>query len=88
MPRFNPYSLQLQISRMFNEGQSFFAQTKVEDWLRQRQHNPADYEIRFHKQPAPPNSGLVYQIRIELRRKDGQPVDPWLEQELNQQIEN
>jgi hypothetical protein len=33
MPRFSPYDLNLQINRMFEQGQSFFATMKVEDWL-------------------------------------------------------
>lgn len=86
MPRFNPYNLQLQVTRMFNEGQSMFASLKVQEWLRQRQQNPLDYEIIFHQHPADPGSGLVMQVKIELRRRDGQPVDPWLLQELNQQV--
>jgi lipopolysaccharide export LptBFGC system permease protein LptF len=83
MPRFTPYSLQLQISRMFQENQSFFAITKVQDWLRQKQQDPNDYEILFHQRPAPPDSGLVMVIEIELKRRDGQPVDEWLQNEVN-----
>jgi hypothetical protein len=86
MPRFSPYNLQLQVTRMFNEGQSMFATLKVQEWLQQRQHNPQDYEILFHQQPAAPGSGKVIQVQIELRRRDGQTVDPWLLQELNQQV--
>ncbi len=85
MARFTPYNLQLQVTRMFNEGQSLFASTKVQDWLQQRHENPQDYEIVFHRQPATPGSGLVYQVQIELKRKDGQPVDPWLLEALNSQ---
>jgi hypothetical protein len=83
MPRFDPYTLQMQIARMFEQGQSFFATTKVQDWLRERQENPDDYEILFHERPAPPGSGLVKVVDIELRRRDGQPVDAWLQQEIN-----
>ena len=83
MARINPYTLQMQITRMFEQGQSFFCTTKVQDWLRQRQENPNDYEIIFHQKPAPPGSNLVMVIEIELRRQDGQPVDPWLQQEVN-----
>lgn len=83
MPRFNPYTLQMQITRMFEQDQSFFATTKVQDWLRERQHNPADYDILFHQKPAPPGSGQVMVVEIELRRRDGQPVDEWLQQEVN-----
>ncbi|MEB3336069.1 MAG: hypothetical protein VKJ46_01310 [Leptolyngbyaceae bacterium] len=83
MPRFNPYTLQMQITRMFEQGQSFFATLKVQDWLRERQEDPAAYEILFHQKPAPPGSGLVITVEIELRRRDGQPVDDWLQQEVN-----
>lgn len=83
MARFNPYTLQLQITRMFQQGQSFFAITKVQDWLRERNEDPNAYEIAFHEKPAPPGSGEVMVIEIELKRRDGQPVDPWLQQEVN-----
>lgn len=85
MARFSPYTLQMQITRMFIEGQSFFATTKVQDWLRERGEEPQRYEILFHKKPAPPGSQEVYAIDIELRRRDGQPVDPWLLDQLQQQ---
>ena len=83
MARFNPYTLQLQITRMFQQGQSLFAITKVQDWLRERHEDPNAYEIAFHEKPAPPGSGKVMVIEIELKRRDGQPVDPWLQQEVN-----
>lgn len=83
MPRFNPYTLQLQVTRMFQQGQSFFASTKVQDWLKERNEDPNAYDILFHEKPAPPGSGEVMVIDIELKRKDGQPVDPWLQQEVN-----
>ncbi len=83
MPRFNPFTLQMQITRMFAEGQSLFASIKVQDWLRQRNEDPAAYEILFHQKPAPPGSQEVMVVEIELKRKDGQPVDPWLAQEVN-----
>jgi hypothetical protein len=83
MGRMNPYTLQMQVTRMFEQGQSFFAVTKVQDWLRERQENPEEYEILFHERPAPPGSDLVKVIEIELRRHDGQPVDEWLQQEVN-----
>ena len=83
MSRINPYTLQMQITRMFEGGQSFFATTKVQDWLKERQHDPADYDIFFHKKPAPPGSKEVMVVEIELRRKDGQPVDPWLQEQMN-----
>ncbi len=85
MPRFNPYTIQMQITRLFQDGQSMFAHIKVQDWLKERKEDPNNYEILFHRQPAPPGSQEVYSIAIELRRKDGQPVDPWLQQEVNRQ---
>jgi hypothetical protein len=84
MARLNPYSLQMHISRMFEQGQSFFAITRVQDWLRERNQDPNDYDIMFHQRPAPPGSGLVMVVDIELQRRDGQPVDPWLQQEVNE----
>jgi hypothetical protein len=83
MGRLNPYTVRLQVTRMFQEGQSFFATIKVQDWLRERQQDPADYEILFHKKPAPPGSREVMTIEIELRRRDGQPVEAWLQEEVN-----
>jgi hypothetical protein len=83
MGRINPYTLQMQITRMFEQGQSFFATTKVHDWLKERNHDPLEYEIIFHKKPAPPGSKEVMVVEIELRRKDGQPVDPWLQEQAN-----
>ncbi len=84
MPRYNPYTLQMQLTRMFAEGQSFFAMHKVQDWLRERNQDPSEYEIIFHQKPAPPGSGETIAIDVELRRLDGQPVDPWLQDEVNQ----
>jgi hypothetical protein len=86
MPRLNLYSLSMQISRMFEQGQSLFCTIKVQDWLKQRNENPNDYDNIFHKNPAPPESGLINMIEIELRRKDGQPVDPWLQTEVNRYV--
>lgn len=83
MARLDPYTLQMQITRMFEQGQSFFATNKVQDWLRERHEDPAAYDIIFHEMPAPPGSGLVMVIDIELRRKDGQPVEAWLQEEVN-----
>jgi len=85
MGRLNPYSLQLQITRMFEQGQSFFTTTKVQEWLKEHNHNPEDYEIIFHQKPAPPGSQSVIVVEIEFRRKDGQPVDPWLQEQANLQ---
>ncbi len=84
MPRFNPYTLQMQITRMFEQGQSFFATTKVQEWLKERNEDPNAYNILFHQKPAPPGSGEVMVVEIELQRKDGQPVDPWLQEQVNQ----
>lgn len=78
MSRHNPYNLQLQISRMFQDGQGMFASIKVQDWLKERNENPADYEISFLKNPAPPGAREVQVVKIQLRRKDGEPVADWL----------
>ncbi len=83
MGRINPFSLQMEITTMFEQGQSFFATSQVQTWLREHQHDPNDYEIIFHERPAPPGSGKVRVIEIELKRHDGQPVDEWLQQEIN-----
>lgn len=83
MPRFNPYTLQMQITRMFQQGQSFFAPLKVQEWLKERGEDPSQYEILFHQKPAPPGSGEVMVTEIELKRKDGQPVEAWLQEEVN-----
>jgi hypothetical protein len=37
----------------------------------------------FHQRPAPPHSKEVMVIEIELQRRDGQPVDPWLQEQAN-----
>jgi len=84
MARFNPYAIQMQLTRMFEEGQSFFAVTKVQDWLREHNEDPQAYEIIFHKKPAPPGSEATFVIEVELRRRDGQPAAVWLQRELNQ----
>jgi hypothetical protein len=83
MGRLNPYSLQMEITRMFETGQSFFAISKVQDWLKQHKQNPMEFDILFHQKPAPPGSKEVIVVEIELRRKDGQAVDPWLQQQVN-----
>ncbi|MDY7016386.1 MAG: hypothetical protein SVX43_22870 [Cyanobacteriota bacterium] len=83
MARINPYTLQMQITRMFEQGQSFFCTMKVQDWLRERNEDPTAYEILFHERPAPPGSGLVKVVEIELKRRDGEAVDPWLQEEVN-----
>ena len=83
MARTNPYTLQMQVNRMFVEEQSFFALTKVQDWLKEHNQNPLEYDVIFHQKPAPPGSKEVIAIEIELKRKDGQPVDPWLQEQAN-----
>lgn len=83
MARLDPYTLQMQISRMFEQGQSFFCTFKVQDWLRERNQDPDEYDIVFHSHPAPPGSNLKTIVEIELRRRDSQPVDPWLQEEIN-----
>ncbi|MBW4640437.1 MAG: hypothetical protein KME05_19845 [Gloeocapsa sp. UFS-A4-WI-NPMV-4B04] len=83
MGRLNPYTLQMQITRMFEQGQSLFATMKVQDWLKERNQNPADYEVIFHQKPAPPGSKEVMVVEIQLRRRDGEPVDPWLQEQAN-----
>jgi|GEM_PF-214929 len=83
MPRLNIHSLSMQISRMFEQGQSFFCAIKVQDWLRERNENPDDYDISFQEKPAPPGSDLVIMQEIILRRKDGQPVEDWLQEDIN-----
>ncbi|MEA5508423.1 hypothetical protein VB715_01460 [Crocosphaera sp. UHCC 0190] len=83
MSRINPHTLQMQISQMFDQGQSFFCAIKVQDWLREQNEDPNAYEILFHPQPTPPNAKVKTLISIELRRRDGQEVDPWLQEEIN-----
>ena len=83
MSQHNPHSIQLQINRMFESGQSLFAKTKVDDWLKQRSEDPFDYEIIFNKTPAPVGSRAVMTVQVELQRKDGAPVDEWLLTQLN-----
>ena len=83
MARINIHSLSMQISRMFEQGQSFFVGIKVQDWLRERNENPDDYDVLFHEKPAPPGSGLIIMHEIELRRKDGKPVEAWLQEDIN-----
>ncbi|OLP16691.1 hypothetical protein BST81_19835 [Leptolyngbya sp. 'hensonii'] len=83
MARYKLYTIKMQISRLFDQGQSFFAVAKVQDWLRERGHNPDEYDILFHQVPAPPGSPYVMLVETELRRRDGQPVDSFLQEELN-----
>ena len=85
MPQVNPFTLRMQVTRMFEQGQSLFAGIKVQDWLKERNHNPKDYLIRFHQKMAPVGSNSSVIVEIELIRKDGQAVDDWLQQEINRQ---
>ena len=83
MARLDPFSLQMQITRMFEQEQSFFATTKVQDWLREHHEDPSAYRIAFVQKPAPPGSNQVMVVEIDLQRLDGQPVDAWLLAEIN-----
>ena len=83
MPQVNPFTIRMQVARMFEQGQSLFAELKVQDWLKERNHNPKDYVIHFHQKMAPVGSNSSVMLEIELIRKDGQPVDEWLLQEIN-----
>lgn len=73
----------MQITRLFENKQAFFATIKVQDWLKERQLDPNDYEILFHEKPAPPGSSQVIDIEIELKRKDGEPTEEWLNDDVN-----
>jgi hypothetical protein len=84
MARFSPYSLELQITRLFKDGQSFFATSKVEQWLMERGENPQNYKITFTKQTAPTGSELPFLIKTELQRRDGLAVEDWLIQQLQE----
>jgi hypothetical protein len=83
MPRYNPFTLQMQLTRMYRDGQSFFAKIKLQEWLKERNEDPANYEIILREQPAPPGAKEAMTIAVDLCRLDGQPVDPWLLQEIN-----
>ncbi len=82
MSRHTPYNIQLQVSRMFQDGQAMFASIKVQDWLKERSEDPADYSITFNKKPAPVGSRAVQTVEIVLKRKDGEPVADWLLSQL------
>jgi hypothetical protein len=84
MPR-QIVTLSMQLAQMYGQGQSFFTTLKVQDWLKMHNQNPEDYDIVLHEKPAPPGSQAVIAIEVELRRRDGQPVDPWLLAEANRQ---
>ncbi len=85
MPQVNPFTIRMQVARMFEQGQSLFAELKVQDWLKERNHNPKDYLIRFHQKMAPVGAKSPVIVEIELIRKDGQPVDEWIQQEIDRQ---
>jgi len=85
MAKINPFTIRMQVARMFEQGQSLFAEMKVQDWLKERNHNPKDYIIRFHQKMAPVGANSSMIVEIELVRKDGQPLDQWLQQEINRQ---
>ena len=85
MPQVNPFTIRMQINRMFEQGQSLFAEMKVRDWLKERNHNPQDYIIHFRETMAPVGSKSATAVEIELIRKDGQPIDEWLLQEIHRQ---
>jgi len=85
MAKINPFTIRMQVARMFAQGQSLFAEMKVQDWLKERNHNPKDYIIRFHQKMAPVGANSSMIVEIELVRKDGQPLDQWLQQEINRQ---
>jgi len=85
MPQVNPFTIRMQDARVFEQGQSLFAELKVQDWLKERNHNPKDYVIRFHQKMAPVGANSSVIVEIELTRKDGQPVDEWIQQEINRQ---
>jgi hypothetical protein len=84
MARFSPYSLQLQLTRLFRDGQSFFAVSKVEQWLMDKGEDPQKYLISFVQQPAPEGSEMPYLIEVQLKRRDGQPVDNWILEQLKE----
>jgi hypothetical protein len=80
MPQINPFNLRLQVDRLLEQGQPFFAEIKVKDWLKEREQNPNDYAILFHSRMTETGSRFT---EIELRRRDGQLVDAWLQAEVN-----
>jgi hypothetical protein len=82
MSRHTPYNIQLQVSRMFQDGQAMFASIKVQDWLKERSEDPANYNITFNKKPAPTGSREIQVVEIVLKRKDGEPVADWLLSQL------
>ncbi|MFM2430858.1 MAG: hypothetical protein RLZZ511_2071 [Cyanobacteriota bacterium] len=83
MPRHQSFNLPMQLARMYRDGQSFFAKIKVEEWLRARHEDPNDYDITLTAQPSAPGASDPIQVIVELRRRDGAPVEPWLLEALN-----
>ena len=83
MARLNPYSLRMELTRMVEQGQVFFTIPRVEDWLREHHLDPTEYDIGLVEEMAPPESGRVKLIRVDLKRRDGQPVDPGVLEEIN-----
>ncbi len=83
MARFNPHSLRMELTRMVEQGQVFFTLPRIETWLQERQLDPTEFDISLIEEMAPLESGRVKLIRVDLKRKDGQPVEPWLLEEIN-----
>mgnify|MGYP003495280532 CR=1 FL=1 len=83
MPQINPFTLRLQVNRLVEQGQPMFAEIKVQDWLKERGHDPKDYDIILIPKMPEPGSKAASLVGIELRRRDGQPVDEWLQAEAN-----
>jgi len=80
MPQTNPFNLRLQVDRLLEQGQPFFAEIKVKDWLKERDHNPSDYTILFQSKITETGTRTT---EIKLQRQDGEPVDEWLQAEVN-----
>ncbi len=55
---------------------------EIQAWLQQHNQDPAGYEINLHQKPAPSEPNRV-RVEIELRCRDGQPVDPGLQKAVN-----
>jgi len=58
---------------------------EIQDWLRQRHEDPAAYEMNLRQQLAASGSNRTV-FEIELRRRDGQPVNLELQQALNHSV--
>lgn len=59
---------------------------EIQDWLRQHNEDPAAYAIELRQKPISPGSNKAV-VEIELRRRDGQPVDLGLQQGVNRHIQ-